>query len=466
MYASTGKTESAALERTKFNDMTTKPIPRLVVSLAAPTIVSMIVTSVYNMTDTFYMGQVSTASTAAIGVAFPVMSVVQAFGFFFGHGSGNFISRRLGAGEVAIARRMAATGFYASLFAGILLALIGHLLLTPLCKALGATPTILPFTETYLSLVLLGAPFMTASLTLNNQMRFQGNAAYAMIGIVTGAILNMGLAPLLIFALDWGIAGAAIATVIGQATSFVLLLLMTRRGDTLSVAPRHIHWRRNDFSEIVKGGSPSLSRQALACLATLLLNHAAGQYGDAAIAGMSIVTRVCFFIFSLLLGFGQGFQPVCGFNYGAGLHRRVYSGFWFCVRVGVVFLALCAVPGYIYAPEIIHIFRADPRVVAVGTEALRWQLLVLPLNAFVTISNMMLQTIRKSGRALLLASARQGLFFIPLILVLPGVFGLVGVEVCQSAADLLAFLLSLPLTAGVLRELKVKRAPDERENQA
>lgn len=445
---------SHILEQSKFTEMTTKSVPGLIARLAVPTIVSMLVTSLYNMADTYYMGKVSTAATAAVGIAFPVMASVQAFGFFFGHGSGNFISRRLGAGDVEAAQRMAATGFYAALLAGCLIAALGYALLTPLCHALGATPTILPQAETYVGIVLLGAPFMTASLTLNNQMRFQGNAAYAMVGIVSGALLNIALAPLLIFVAGWGIAGAAIATVFCQFLSFALLLTMSRRGGTLSVAPRHLSWRRRDFGEIVRGGSPSLSRQVLACLATLLLNHAAAQYGDAAIAGMSIVTRVCFFIFSFLLGFGQGFQPVCGFNYGAGLHRRVLTGFWFSVRVGVAFLTLCAVPGYIFAPAVIHLFRPDPDVVAVGSEALRWQLLVLPLNAFVTISNMMLQTIRKSGRAVLLASARQGVFFIPLILVLPALFGLRGVEVCQSVSDLLAFLLAVPLTAGVLRELK------------
>lgn len=440
--------------QTKFERMTTQPVPRLVASLAMPTIVSMLVTSLYNMADTYFMGQISTAATAAVGIAFPVMSVVQAVGFFFGHGSGNFISRRLGAGDLVPARRMAATGFYAALLTGLCLAALGYAFLTPLCRALGATDTILPLAETYVGIVMAGAPFMTASLVLNNQMRFQGNAAYAMVGIVSGAVLNVMLAPLLIFVAGWGIAGAAAATVVCQAFSFCLLLFMTRRGGTLSVAPRHLRWRRSDFVEIVRGGSPSLSRQALACLATLLLNHAAAAYGDAAIAGMSIVTRITFFIFSFLLGFGQGFQPVCGFNYGAGLNGRVLSGFWFCVRVGGVFMLLCSALGFVFAPEVVHLFRADPAVVAVGTDALRWQLLVLPLNVFVTISNMTLQTIRKSGRAVLLASARQGLFFIPLIVVLPRWFGLSGVEACQAVSDLLAFVLAVPLMTGVLRELK------------
>ena len=439
---------------TKYERMTTFPVPKLVVSLAVPTIVSMLVTSIYNMADTYYMGQVSTAGTAAVGIAFPVMSVVQAFGFFFGHGSGNFISRRLGAGDVQPAQRMAATGFYAALLTGFALAVLGYVFLTPLCRALGATPSILPLAETYVGIVLIGAPFMAASLVLNNQMRFQGNALYAMVGIISGAILNVLLAPVLIFWAGWGIAGAAIATVICQVVSFCLLLFMSRWGGTLSVAPRHLQWRRADLAEIVRGGSPSLSRQSLACLATLLLNHAAAAYGDAAIAGMSIVTRVTFFIYSFLLGFGQGFQPVCGFNYGAGLRRRVLTGFWFCIWVGVVFMVLCAVPGYLFAPSVIHLFRDDPDVIAVGAEALRWQLLVLPLNVFVTISNMMLQTIRKSGRAVLLASARQGIFFIPLILVLPAWFGLFGVEISQSIADLFAFLLAVLLTVGVLRELR------------
>ena len=450
------------MQKDKFDMMTRRPVKPLICSMAVPTIVSMLVTSLYNMADTFFVGKINTQATAAVGVAFPLMAVVQAFGFFFGHGSGNYISRRLGARDPGAAGRMAATGFVSAFLCGLLVAVAGLLCLDGLCVALGSTPTVLPYTRQYVGVVLLGAPFLASSLVLNNQLRFQGNASVAMGGIVAGAAVNVGLGPLFIFTLDMGVAGAAWATVASQAVSFLFLFVLDRRLSAVPIRLRLFTPRVALFSEIVRGGSPSLARQGLACTATLLLNFMAGRYGDAAIAGMSIATRVSSFLFSFLLGFGQGFQPVCGFNYGARLYGRVLEGLWFCVKVGTAFLLVCAVAGLLWAPEVVRLFRHDPAVIAVGAAALRWQVLAFPLSAFVTVSNMMLQTIRKSTRAVILSSARQGLFFIPLIFLLPAWFGLAGVEAAQAVADVCSFFLAVPLVAGVLRELRRGDAPGGR----
>jgi len=440
-------------------NLTTAPVPRLIMSLAVPTITSMLVTSFYVMVDTYFMGKINTQSTAAVGIVFSIMAVIQAVGFFFGHGSGNYISRKLGAHETEKAEKMASTGFFFALFTGIILSALGLVFLTPLSVMLGSTPTILPYTEKYLGIILLGAPFMTSSLVLNNQIRFQGNAMYAMIGIVSGAVMNVFLAPILIFVLNLGISGAAIATVISQIFSFMLLLRMSGKGGNIRIRYKNFTPTRSFIKEIIGGGTPSLARQGLASVATIFLNVAAGRYGDAAIAGMSIVTRISMFINASLIGFGQGFQPVCGFNYGAGLYARVRQGFWFCVKVGFVFLLLLAVAGMGYAEEIVAVFRkGDPDVIAVGAAALRWQFITYPLGSWIIISNMMLQTIRKPIPATTLSSARQGLFFIPLILILPTFWGLKGVEVCQALADSLTFLLAIPLTTYALREMKRKEA--------
>jgi putative MATE family efflux protein len=437
----------------KYDMFTTMSVPRLICKQAGPTILSMLVTALYNMADTFYVGRINTQATAAVGVAFSLMAIIQALGFFMGHGSGNFISRSLGARDIGAAKNMATTGFISGMILGTIIMIVGLIFLEPLCVGLGSTPTILPYTKKYIGIILLGAPFMTSSLVLNNQMRFQGNAAYSMIGIVSGAVLNIALAPLCIFTFGWGIAGAAIATVFCQIFSFTLLFIMDHKGSNISIKFRYFKPSLSIYKEIVKGGSPSLCRQGLACIATLMLNVAAGSYGDAAIAGMSIVTRFTFFIFAFVIGFGQGFQPVCGFNYGAKLYGRVLKGFWFCVKVSTIFLLVCSIVCFIFAPQIVEIFRHDPDVVAVGTPALRWLMAVFPLAAFVTTSNMMLQTICKSARAVILASSRQGLFFIPLILILPSFFGLKGVEMCQAISDMLAFLIAIPLTWGVIRDL-------------
>ena len=439
--------------------LTTTPVPRLIVSLAVPTIISMLVTSFYNMADTYFVGKINTQSTAAVGIVFSVMSIIQAVGFFFGHGSGNYISRKLGAQETGNAEKMAATGFFWALFMGIFLAVVGLIFLTPLSLALGSTPTILPYTEKYLGIILLGAPFMTASLVLNNQIRFQGNAAYAIVGIVSGAVINVILDPILIFVFDMGISGAALATVISQICSFSLLLYMGRKGGNIRIRFKNFTPSLAFIKEIIGGGTPSLARQGLASVATILLNVAAGAYGDAAIAGMSIVTRIAMFINAFLIGFGQGFQPVCGFNYGAGLYARVRQGFWFCVKVGFIFLLVCALAGMGFAEEIVSLFRkGDPDVIAVGAAALRWQFITFPLGSWIVMSNMMLQTIRKPVKATIISSARQGLFFIPLIFILSHYLGLQGVEMCQAVADLLTFILAIPLTCSVLNEMKRKQA--------
>lgn len=435
--------------------MTTAPIPRLIGSLAVPTIISMLVTSFYVMADTYFVGKINTQSTAAVGISFSIMAIIQAFGFFFGHGSGNYISRRLGAKDYENAEKMASTGFFYAFFSGILIAVIGNIFLTPICVTLGSTETILPYAEKYLGIILLGAPFMASSLVLNNQMRFQGNAVYAMIGIIVGAALNIALDPILIFILDMGVAGAAWSTVISQICSFMVLMYMDSKGTNIKISFKNFTPTFGFLKEITFGGIPSLSRQGLASISTIMLNVAAGSYGDAAIAGMSIVTRICMFINSFVIGFGQGFQPVCGFNYGAGLYTRVREGFWFCVKTGVVFLAICSIIGYIFAPEVVSWFRKDdPLVIEIGARALRWQLITLPLGTWVILCNMLLQTIRIPGRALILSSARQGLFFIPLILLLPHFLGLQGVEMCQATADFCSFILAIPLTVPVLKRMR------------
>ncbi|MBM6865216.1 MATE family efflux transporter [Bacteroides caecigallinarum] len=443
----------------KHKMMTTAPIPKLVTSLAIPTIISMLVTSFYVMADTYFVGQINTQSTAAVGISFSIMAIIQAFGFFFGHGSGNYISRKLGAKDYANAEKMASTGFFYAFSFGLLIAIIGNIFLTPICILLGSTETILPYAEKYLGIILLGAPFMASSLVLNNQMRFQGNAVYAMIGIIIGAVINIGLDPLLIFVLDMGVSGAALSTIISQFCSFMVLMYMDSKGTNIKIRFRNFTPSFAYLKEITYGGIPSLSRQGLVSLSTIMLNVAAGRYGDAAIAGMSIVTRICMFINSFVIGFGQGFQPVCGFNYGAGLYKRVREGFYFCVKTGVIFLTVCSIIGYLYAPEIVSWFRKDdPSVIEIGAAALRWQLITLPLGTWVILCNMLLQTIRIPGRALVLSSARQGLFFIPLIFILPHMLGLLGVEMCQAVSDFCSFILAFPLTVPVLKRLREDKA--------
>lgn len=438
----------------KFDRMTKTPIPRLIGELAVPTIISMLVTSFYNMADTFFVGKINTSATAAVGIVFPMMAMIQAFGFFCGHGSGNYISRQLGAHNFEDASKMSATGFVTAFVLGLGILVVGFLFTDPLLHIMGSTETILPYARSYMRIILIGAPYMTASLVLNNQLRFQGSAFYSMIGITTGAVLNIVLDPLFIFVLDMGVAGAALATIISQFVSFCLLIAGTFRGGNLRLNLKDFSPSLKYYQNIVKGGAPSLFRQGLGSFATVCLNLMAGPYGDAAIAAMSIVTRISQFAASVVIGFGQGFQPVCGFNYGAKLFKRVQEGFWFCVKFCTSVLLVAAVCGWIFSPNLIGIFlKTDPLVIEYGSQALRLQALTFPLVGWITIANMMLQTIGKTVKASLLAMSRQFLFFVPVILTLPGFLGILGVQLSQPIADFCSFLLAVLLSISVLREM-------------
>ncbi|MBQ3423753.1 MAG: MATE family efflux transporter [Clostridia bacterium] len=451
----------------KYTQMLHAPIPRLVTRLAIPTIISMLVTAFYNMADTFFVGRLGTSATAAVGVVFSMMALIQAFSFFFGHGSGNFISRALGAHDEDSARRMASTGFFCALIAGAVLAVVGILFSRPLARLMGATATILPYAVDYMRIILIGAPWMMASLVLNNQLRFQGSAFYGMIGIASGAILNIALDPLMIFTFRMGIAGAALATIFSQFVSFCLLLYGTRRAGNLTVSIKNFTPNAEYLKGILNGGLPSLCRQGLNSIGTICLNNGAALYGDAAIAAMSIVGRIVLFANSCVIGFGQGFQPVCGFCYGAKRYDRVKRAFSFSVRTVTVFLCCAGVLGFTLAPGLVGLFRKeDADVIAIGAKALRAQCLTFPLSGWIVLCNMMMQTIGKSAKASFLAMARQGLFFVPAILILPRLFGITGLQISQPAADIVTFLVSIPLQLSVFREmdLEVPPQPDISEN--
>ena len=445
----------------RYTMMTETPIPKLISRLAVPTILSMLVTGLYNMADTYFVAQIpdkGTMATAAVGIVFPVMALIQALGFLFGHGSGNTLARMLGAGKKQEAEETAATGFVLALLFGLVVLLLGNLAIHPITEFLSAsdvTEETLSLTVDYGRIILIGAPFMMGQFVINNQLRFQGSAVYAMVGLLSGAVVNVVLDPLLILKFEMGVTGAAIATVSGQMVGFCILLIGSHRGENLRLKLSNVHINKYYVGEILNGGIPSLFRQGLAAVATILLNRAAGEYGaEAAIAGMSIVTRVLMMVASAVIGFGQGYQPVCSFNYGAGKKGRVREGYFFCLRWGTVFLTVLSVVLLVFAPQIISLFRDDPEVVEVGAAALRYQASVLPLLTTIFITNMMLQSIGKGLKASITAMARNGLFFIPAILILPIFLGLTGVEMAQMVADICSFLLVIPMARSELKKMR------------
>lgn len=441
-------------QQEKYIEMTQKPVESLVLKLALPTIISMLITTFYSMVDSFFVGKINTSAVGSVGIVFSFMTVIQATGFFFGHGSGNYISFMLGKQKKQEASEMASVGFIFALIGGLLIGILGIIFLEPLALLLGSTPTILPYTKDYLGFILIGAPYMTASLVLNNQLRFQGNALYAMIGLTIGAVMNMILDPIFIFTFGLGVKGAAIATIISQFFSFLLLLYGTTRGGNIRLKIANFKPSMRLIREIIKGGLPSLMRQALTGISTVFLNRFAGMYGDAAIAAVSIVQRIMVFSSSAVIGFGQGFQPVCGFNYGAGFYHRVRKAFWFCIKVGFISLLIVSLAAFVFAPQLVTLFRAnDPKVIEIGARALRYSALTLPLTTWVVISNMMMQNMGKVIHASFLAAARQGLILIPVLAVMSQIWGLEGLILSQPIADLITLTIAVFMQRIELKEL-------------
>ena len=438
----------------QFRRMTETPIPQLVLSLAAPTILSMLITSIYNLADTFFVGQISTSASGAVGVVSSLMAIIQALGFMLGHGAGTIISRSLGSRDTTAATRFASTSFFTALVFGVVLAVAGLDTLPHFMMLLGSTETILPHACAYARPILIAAPLMISSLVMNNILRYEGKASFAMIGLVTGGVLNFALDPLFMFVFGLGTAGAGIATALSQSISFCILLSMFLRGKTVSQFRLSAVTREaRDFGRILLGGAPSFGRQGLNSIGGMLLNLAARSYGDAAVAGMSIVSRIFMFIISVAIGTGQGFQPVAGFNYGARKYRRVRQAAIFTIEAAfcmlVVLVGLCWVNG----DALVRLFRDDPAVTAVALPAFHYQCLAMLLHPIIVVANMTFQSVGASGRATFLACCRQGVFFIPLILILPRTHGLFGVEICQPIADVLTFLVSLPFLLAFLQQL-------------
>ena len=432
--------------------MTSEPVGRLVSSLAVPSIVSMLITGVYNLADTFFVGQISTQSVAALGIVFSYMALIQATAFYFGQGSGNFISRALGAKHPEEAATIAAVGFFSAFILGSLFALAGFLLADPLLRLSGATPTILPDAREYFVRILPGTPFIMCCFAMNNQMRQQGNAALSMVGIASGALLNIALDPLLIFGFGLGIRGAGIATSFSQMVSFAIMLSLCGRRGGIRIRPSRFRPTWRAYAEINAGGLPSLARQGLMSVAAICLNRVASAYGDEAVAAFSIVSRIAMLAGAAMIGYGQGFQPVCGFNFGARLYDRVRAAFRHSLAVSSVYCLVLAGLGYAFAPALIRVFRADDaEVVRLGAEILRYQCLSFPLTALIVMSNMYLQNIRRTVPAVVMATARQGLFLIPALFAGQALLGFPGVEIAQTVSDCCAFVLAVPLTLSALR---------------
>ena len=456
------------MEQTKekhhqYYEMAHAPVGRVISKLAVPTIISMLVTSIYNMADTFFVSQLGTSASGAVGIIFSAMAIIQALSFMIGIGSGNYIARLIGAGNRELAEKLASIGFFTGFGMGLVITVLGTANIHALVMMLGSTVTIAPYAEAYASYILLAAPFMMTSFIMNNILRFQGKALFAMVGITTGGILNIILDPVFIFGMDMGTAGAALATGISQFVSFCILLAMCNlRRDCISIDIRKFRPTLKLYGQILYGGVASLGRQGIASVATIIMNIMAQPYGDAAIAAMSIVNRFMMFVGSAMIGFGQGFQPVCSYCFGAGMYRRVKEACVFCIKVSTAVLFVFAVIGLIFSGNIVAVFRKDDMdVIRIGTLALRLQLCTLPLMGITVMGNMTPQSMGYGTWATVVSTARQGWFLIPLLLFLTPAIGILGIQIAQPLADIGTTILAIWALRLIFKDLLLKEEMSE-----
>ena len=439
----------------QYDKMVNTPVSKLIATLAIPTVISMLVTAIYNIADTFFVSHISMEASAAVGIVFPIMSIIQACGFTLGMGAGSLVSIRLGQKRNKEANVIASTALFSALGIGLLVTIFGNLFSSQFLSLVGASEAVLPYAQAYARYIFWGAPFMCASFVLNNVLRSEGKAFFSMIALTSGGILNIALDPLFIYGLHLGISGAAIATLVSQFVSFCILLSwFLRKKAVCHMSIKNFTLRNGVLAKVTWTGIPSLARQGLASVATILLNTAAGQYGDAAIAGMSITTKIVMFVASIMIGIGQGFSPVSGYNYGAKRYDRVKQAYRFMLTSGFFIMLVFASIIFIFAPYVMAAFIEDEAARAVGTVALRWQISFIPIHPLIVGTNMLMQSTRHIKAATFLSMNRQGIYFIPAILILPRILGLTGVEISQFVADALSAVTAIPYAIHFFRKLE------------
>ena len=432
-----------------------EPILPLLVKTSVPTIIGMMVMVIYNLTDTFFVGMLNNKSmTAAIGVVFSFMSFMQAIGFWFGYGSGNRMSKKIGEDEEQEAEILSSVGILLAIVIGILAAVLSWIFLVPLSRFIGgsASDNLLTFTMEYLQVIIISIPFGLYSITLYNQLRLCGNVKDGMIGLLAGMVVNMVLDPVLMFGFKMGFIGAGYATLLGQIAGCIILTSLSRRNGNIAVDLKKAKWNKERVYHILAGGMPNFSRQAITSIALILLNAAAAKYGEGLIAALTISSRIAALAYMIMIGWGQGFQPICAMNYGARQHDRVKKAFQLTVAVGTVFLMLSAVMLYIFSEPLIKTMVKDKEVILISVRILRMQCITMPLLGYFAVSSMLLQNIGQYFWASVLSVSRQGLFYIPLLYLLSNLLGQFGIYLLQPAADALSFVLAVIVVYRINKE--------------
>lgn len=433
-----------------YKKMTETPVVKLVVRLGIPTTFSMLITSIYNMVDTYFVGNLGESPQGAIGILFTLQSIIQAVAFMLGHGSGTYVAKELANRDTDKASSYVSSAFFIGGIAGVIFTALGLIFLTPFMRLLGSTETILPYAKDYGFWVLVSCPFMICSLVMNNNLRYEGKATYAMIGLCSGGVLNMGLDYVFVRICSMGVFGAGMATAISQIISFVILLIMYARHAQSKIALRYVSRQFALYAAICRNGLPSLIRQCLNSVSGGALNHLAGKYGelanvgDAAITAMGVVNRISNFVMCVGMGISQGLQPVASFNYQAKQYSRVKKALKATLLLVLVCVTVLAVPVLIFPRQIVLLFQKSENVVKIAAPALQYAMAgIMFMPLFIPI-NMTYQSIRKAGTASFLALLRSGLIFIPVLFAATALWQITGLQIAQPLSDVITGLINVP----------------------
>ena len=436
--------------------MLTQPISKVIFKMAVPTIVAFLINSIYSLADTYFVSSLGTNATAAVSVNASLDQLIMMCGSMLAVGSNSYIARLLGSGDEKKASRVLSTAFFLAAGLGALLMILGITFMTPMVRLLGATPTCEQYSIDYATYVLLAAPFMASNFVMNQCLRSEGSATLSMIGMGFGGVLNCILDPIFIFDLNMGVAGASLATAISKLVSFVILIFpyVTRRS-LLHLSIRNFHFCKDIIGEIVSVGSSSMFRSGLAVVAGILLNDIAGNISDSVLAGIGVTTKIMMFPFSIILGFGSGFQPVAGFNWGAKRYDRVMASYKYASAVALIgSVAMAVVLAVLYDPIIVLFAGTDPEMRTIGGLSILTQCIALPIHAWVAMVNMLCAGLGNAKGAFLLATARQGTCLIPILLPLAHFFHSYGVASVQALADVLSLVLAIPIAVYMIRRIK------------
>ncbi len=429
----------------------------LLIKMAIPTIIGMLVSVTYNFSDAFFIGMLDNKSmTAAIGVVFSFISIIQAIGFWFGYGSGNVMSRKLGEKNEHEATIIASLGIVLAVVSGLIIAVLAEVFVEPLAKLIGgnASQNLLEFTIAYLKIIIISIPFTLYAITIYNQLRLCGNPKDGMLGLLSGMLSNMVLDPIFIFVFKMGFVGAGYATLTGHIIAAVILTLLAKQNGNIAVRFNRVKFSKKRIYHILMGGAPNFSRQSITSIAMVLLNVVAARYGESLIAALTASSRIVAFPIMIMVGWGHGFQPICAMNYGAKQYARVKQAFKLTAVIGTIFLVIASIFIFVFAETLIGYLSKNNEVIAIGATLIKLQAITLPLFGFLATSSMLMQNVGRYLAALVIATSRQGTLYIPLLLILPALFGKMGIYLLQPAADLLTLI---PVVVIIYNYFKVEK---------